>query len=164
MSDGDNTKMYIGLAVLVVAIGYYYMFMMTPAPPVGESPPATGTGAGTLTGAVANPATGVVVPVKCQIGFEMKNGVCTAINRIPGEFTWYESELLEAQPDPLSKIVMADRAACELRCKNDSACTAYGWQDDVKECHMWKGNDGGPVFRPSKPWYPKGWGVGLLNK
>ena len=31
MSDEDNTKMYIGLAVLVVAIGYYYMFMMTPS-------------------------------------------------------------------------------------------------------------------------------------
>jgi hypothetical protein len=164
MSDGDNTNMYIGLAVLVVAIGYYYMFMMTPAPPVGESPPATGTGAGTLTGAVANPATGVVVPVKCEIGFEMKNGVCTAINRIPREFTWYDSDIFNSPSDQSSKIVMADRAACELRCKNDSACTAYGWKDDIKECHMWKGNDGVPNFWLSRPWIAKGSGVGLLNK
>ena len=82
MSEGGNTNMYIGLAVLVAFIVYYYMFMMTPAPVA----PATGTGAGTLTGAVANPATGAVVPVKCQIGFEMINGVCTAIKCPAGAF------------------------------------------------------------------------------
>ena len=73
MSEGDNTNMYIGLAVIVVVIGYYYMFMMTPAPitcdtgyilkdgkcvlvqvtSVAPVAPATGTSVGTLTGADA---------------------------------------------------------------------------------------------------------------
>ena len=66
MSEGGNTNMYIGLAVLVAFIVYYYMFMMTPAP--------------------VAPATGAVVPVKCQIGFEMINGVCTAIKCPAGAF------------------------------------------------------------------------------
>ena len=107
MSDENNTNMYIGLAVIVAFIVYYYMFMMTPAPitcdtgyilkdgkcvPVIITPAAPGAPVGTPapitcdTGYILKDGKCVLVPVTCQIGFEMKNGVCTDIECPAGEF------------------------------------------------------------------------------